>query len=1257
MRKQGLLSLLFFILATPASIFGYSLNFQVDKKEIRNGYIVEKIFLANEAVPKVVLSGIAFAENTDMPAGTNYAESGKLFVRIGVEKKRPFAIVKVPVIVKDSQTNGLRLVTSFSLEVEEGKAKIHSSSERKTDVANSILASGTWYKIGVRKTGIYKIDYNFIASLGVDPSKVNPAQIKIYGNGGAMLAEDNAVSRPVDLMENALVVSSAGSSFGKDDYVLFYGVGTTAWIKDSLNRKFHHQVNLYTDTAYYFINFDIEGNGLRVAGQSAPGNSNINVSTYNYYDYHENDFVDPAGFGKNWYGEEFNPLLSNTTQSFPFDAGSVIDSVSCAVQFANIEGQAGCYFSVTLNGNNVGSYTFNTPTTGDNVMNIGDVSGKVLCNSSSINVQIAYSYLDVTCDGWLDYIELNGRRRLILPADQMNFRDWASVGVNNIAQFQLQNANNNTFVWDVTNPQIPVQMAGSLSGSNYTFSNDASVLHEYVAMNSTNFLSPIGKGSVPNQNLHGSSQVDLIIVTYPDFLDQANQLADFHRTNDHLRVIVATTSQVYNEFSSGGQDLCAIRDFARMFYKRAGMDTTQMPRYLALLGGASYDYKNRLPNNSDFVPVFESAASTNDLISFSTDDFYGFLDDNEYIENRGDENILDIGVGRMPARSVADAKSMISKIVNYKSPNSLGPWRLNAAVAADNDDAAGDHMQVAESMASTISTCSHDLYNFNKIYLDALTAISTPAGLRCPDANAAIDNSIYKGLFLLNYNGHGNTQVWSSDRIFTQDDFNNWQNGNMLPIIVTATCDFGQFDHPQYVSAAEQLVIESNAGAIVMLTTTQAVYSVYNQPLNIAYLTSQFTKNINGTSNTFGDAERISKNNAYIWAGTPPAPPDPQEVINYEKFALLGDPALLPDFPNYKIKIDSILDGFSGATADTMKALGAYIVKGSVIDNDSNLVSGFNGKLSVTIFDKPRNVATTASDNLTTFLMQDNTIYKGIDTVVDGKFIFSFITPVDINYLYGKGKISTYVQNGVTDGAGVDTNFSVGGYSNNPVINTQPPVVRPYINDSLFHDGGITGANTSLYVVLNSETGINVSGNAIGHDLTAVLDSNNEQPYTLNDFYETAPNTYKTGFVNFPLSGLADGPHNITVTAWDVNDNMGSGRIDFIVVDGRIVDIRNLGTYPNPFNNHLGLAHFVFEHNHPLEQLSANIEIFNTAGAQVKSIQSTFTAESSWSNDITWDGRDDNGAELAAGVYVYRLKIKTDRGFVSSAYQKLVISR
>jgi flagellar hook assembly protein FlgD len=158
----------------------------------------------------------------------------------------------------------------------------------------------------------------------------------------------------------------------------------------------------------------------------------------------------------------------------------------------------------------------------------------------------------------------------------------------------------------------------------------------------------------------------------------------------------------------------------------------------------------------------------------------------------------------------------------------------------------------------------------------------------------------------------------------------------------------------------------------------------------------------------------------------------------------------------------------------------------------------------------------------------------------------------------------------------------------------------------------------------------------------------------MNDYYETAPNTYKRGYVNFPITNLPLGRHSLTVKAWDVNNNSAEGTVDFEVVAGGVVKVQHLINYPNPFTD---VTHFMFEHNHPDEPMAVEINVYNTSGQNVRNLKQNFTPTGSRSNEISWDGTDNQGARLPSGVYVYRVKISTDKGISTLAYQKLVIVR
>lgn len=1236
-------------IATGNMAFAAQEHYEVNADNIHEGYFTKKVWLSNYAIPEINISGLQYNDDIDLPAGAVTGDPLKFTIRLGMEQKRPFAVLFIPAYSASSVSGKVKQLAGLTVDINEGELPVAKTAAKTTDVNTSVLSTGTWYKVGVTQTGFFKLDNTFLKSLGINTDALNPADIRVFGNGGNILSENIAVPRIADLAENPLLVQGADDGkFDAGDFAVFYATGPTAWYKDSINKSFIHRKNIYSDTAYYFITVD-RGAGLRIQPQAAIPAANVASTGFDYHDVHDIDLVNPAGSGKTWLGEEFYTDAGTNSQVFSFDLGDNIARLNCKVRFG--AGQKANYSGVrvTLNGSTISNDYLQNLTGGDAIMTYVTPSVEVDCNSRNAAIGIDFTPSGSEAHGYLDYIELNGRRSLSITGNQLSFRDWQVTGPGKVASYALNGANANTTVWDVTIPTAPVAMQGSLTGGTYTFTQDASSLHEFAALNGYTLNTPSFITTVNNQNLHGAGQANYLIVTHPDFLEAADKIAAYHRGHDNMSVVVATTSQIYNEFSSGGQDISAIRDFARMFYKRAGNDVSKMPQYLLLLGGASYDYKHRIPANCNYVPTFEASNDSNALYSILSDDFFGFLDDSENAENTAVINALDLGVGRLPARNRTDANIFAAKIASYKAPPTLGPWRLATMFVADDNDGAGDHMNDAEVMAADVTTSGNNLYNQQKVYLNAIPIISTPAGPRAPNANAAINEQVYKGTSMINYNGHGNPSVWTGERILTQDDFNQWNNANMLPFMITATCDFGQFDQPQFVSAAEQLLAKEGGGVIATVTTTGAVFAGYNQPMNKEFLTAQFTKNAGGAWNTFGDACRISKNSAYSTTR------DYERITNFRKFVLLGDPALIPNFPKENIKLDSIIDGYTLEAADTVKALGKYIIKGSVRDYTGQTLSAFNGTLYVSFFDKARGITVTDYNNRkSTFKLQDNLIYKGKVSVVNGLFSLSFIAPKDINYYMDKAKISTYAENGAEDAAGADTSVTVGGFSDHPVLNDNPPVVRAYINDSMFINGGITGSNTSLFVKLRSETGINVSGYSIGHNLTAVLDGNAEQPYILNDYYETAPNTYQEGYVNFPVTGIPDGRHTIVIKAWDVNNNSGEGAVDFVVVNGKIVDIQNLGNFPNPFS---GVTHFVFEHNHPEEQMDVQIMLYNTSGATVKHIKESYTPTGSRSMDITWDGTDNTGALLPPGVYVYRLNIKTEKGFSATAYQKLVIVR
>jgi hypothetical protein len=1098
--------------------------------------------------------------------------------------------------------------------------------------SNSVLSTGTWYKLSVNNSGIYRVDIPFLQALGVSATNISSSAIRLFGNGGQMLAENNAVLRSDDLVENAIQVFDGGDGIlNGNDYFLFFATGPDRWVKDSANKTFKHQKNLYANQSYYFLS--IGGNGSRVQNSNTTAVPNKTVTTFRDRFFYEFDSSNFLKSGKEWYGEEFSnspgkQLAKNFTVNFPNLVTSLpVQIVSNTAARSN--GSASS-FIVTANNVNAVQHFISPVGTGtyDAVAFASEQTGSFTTAQPTINIRYNYQQGSVNSQGWLNWFELFPHRQLSMNGtDQLQFRDWETTGAGNITEFRLQAASSATAVWDITNPLNPVNIQGQLSGSELRFINTTERLKEYVAFNNQNFLRPEAAGRVINQDLHNSTLKNYIIVSHPSLFSEAQRLATWHQQN--------------NGFSSGSPDPSAIRDFVKMYFDKAAGDTTKQPRYLLLMGDASYDYKDRIKENTNLVPCYESESSLDPLSTYTTDDFFGLLNDGDDINSTFPVSLLDIGIGRIPAKTLQEAKNVVDKIIRYHAKESFGPWRNDMVLVADDEDN-NLHLDDAEFHASTIQTDKR--FNLSKVYLDAYRQQSGSGGSRYPDANQVINNKIFSGTLIWNYSGHGGFRRLAEEVILDQEMVNSWNNANKLPLFITATCDFAPYDNPGIASIGENILMREKNGGIALMTTTRVVFAFSNRIINYNYFQQALVQNVNGIFPALGDAVKRTKNFTYINFG---------DVINNRKFTLLGDPAVRLAFPVLKVKTNLINNTVPGA--DTLKALDKYIIKGEVTDFTGNKLTSYNGNVYPVIYDKVQSAKTVGNDPGSIpvqFNVQQNIIFRGKSKVVNGEFSYTFLVPKDINYQFGAGKISYYAEDGTKDGNGAETSIIVGGVSSNPINDKTGPQIKAYLNDEKFAATGITNEQPVLLLKLFDSSGINTVGTGIGHDLTATLDNDNNRYFILNDYYEAESDSYQRGSVKFQLPKLAEGNHVLTIKAWDVVNNSSDYRLEFTVVKDEELKIKQLYNYPNPFTSR---TTFMFEHNRPGENLQVTIRIFSTAGKLVKSISRTINNEGNRSFEIEWDGRDDYGSKIGRGVYIYRADVKDAKGKKQSALQRLVI--
>lgn len=1179
------------------------------------------------------------------------ATSVAISAEVAYEQKSPKAVISLLPLRLNPQTGKIERLLSYSLKVTPQSNGSGLKTSSLSYAANSVLAQGDWFKIGITKDGIYKISYHYLKLLGIPVDSINPKQLQLYGNGGKMLAYLNSAPHYDDLQENAIeVIGEADNKMDSSDYILFYGQGTTRWNYTPVDQKFHHQLHLFSDTNYYFIKI---GNtaGKRIQSQvSEAGPSNFTVTSFDDYDFHEIESVNFIQTGKNWYGENFG----------------IVNNYSFNFSFPNIDFSSNVYLKadVMAKSSPASKFTVNCQSGSILLQPAAEIPTCYYCdyalpangtttfipNSANLNVNVNFikSPSAISASGWLNYLEMNARRLMIMTGNQMAFRDVSSVGPNNISDFVLNNANSGIHIWDITDILDVKKQLTNVNLGALTFRLSTPILREFIAFNDAGYLTPTPFGRIENQNLHEIKTVDLIVVTHPLFMAEANQIADFHESFDSLRTLVVTPQQIYNEFSSGMQDITAIKHFVKMFYDRA-VTAADMPKYLLLFGDGSYDNRNRnITSNTNFIPTYQSENSTDQTKSYVSDDFYGLLDDNE---SDGLAQLMDIGVGRFPAKTKAEAQAMVNKVIRYETmiSSSAGDiaakenadWKNIVCFVADDEDG-NTHLTDAETISTYVDTNYRNV-NIDKIYFDAYKQISTAGGERYPDVTSAINQRVEGGALILNYTGHGGETGWAHERVLDVSTINSWNNTNKLPLFVTATCEFSRFDDPGRTSAGEDVLLNPNGGGIGLLTTTRLVYSNPNFVLNFNFYKNVF-KPINGKMPRVGDVTKVTKNLSVSAASS-----------NHRNFTLLGDPAMRLAYPHQTVKASTLNNQTISVLADTMKSLSKITITGFLQDAAGNKLTNFNGLIYPTVFDKSR--AITTQNNNTgsprkTFYLQKSIVYKGKVSVKAGEYSFTFIVPKDIAYNFGLGRLSFYAENGETDASGYNEDFIIGGNATNIDADNEGPTVNLFMNNEKFISGGITNENPVLLAKVEDKNGINTVGNGIGHDIVSVLDESNDGSIVLNDYYQSDLDSYQKGTIRYQLSNLSEGNHNISLKVWDVYNNSATARTEFVVAASAKLALERVFNYPNPFTTS---TNFYFQHNQADNGMNVQIQIFTVSGKLIKTIEQYVRTEGFSSESIHWDGLDDFGDKIGKGVYIYRLKAIDSTGGKADKFEKLVI--
>jgi hypothetical protein len=1108
---------------------------------------------------------------------------------------------------------------------------------------NSVLKDGLWYKIAIEKNGVYRLTPEQLGKMGFNTAEINPHDIRIFGYLNGMLPQSNEVPRPDDLIELGIYVEGEGDGkFDNADYILFYadGPGTTKFIPGK--NVFSLQTNLYSDKNFYFVTVGGDS-GKRIPARPA-GTGGALVRTYHDYIFHETNSVNILRSGREWFGENFE---LDQDQTFEFNVPGIAEGSEITV-VSEVMGQSfnPSSFELFFNGHSIGEqvvpiipdsqYSAKGRLRRDTIrFNASEMAAPGINDQTlRYNFKRASSRKSV---GFLNFFSIHVERDLDLSQDQVIFRNGNTLNSN--SRFSVSNVTAADHIWNISDPYSPALQQFELNNHTASFSSTAGETCEEFIIFKSNVPSPELIGKVQNQDLHGMSTPNLLIVTHPELLDEANRLADHRRSHSNISVIVVTTEQVYNEFSSGRQDITAIRDFVRSLYVKS----PDALKSLLLFGKSSYDYKDRVQNNLNLVPTYESRNSLFPLETFSSDDYFAFMEtsEGEWEESVFESHSLDLGVGRLPVKSSAEARIVVDKIIQYDlNGNKFGQWKKDFVFVADDgsnsDSFSSIHQSQSNSMAENIES-DNQQFNTRKIFLGSYSKKVSPNGETIPEANRDImeefDNAV-----IINYTGHGSEKLWADEHVFSGEEINKLRNKS-FPFLVTATCEFGKHDDPNDISSAENSLLKDNAGSIGLVTTTRPVNSSTNFELNQAFYEALFHRS-SGRWLTLGEVFRHTKNNS-------------TSGVANRNFSLLADPGMTLALPLQTVVIDHIK---TENGSDTLKALSKVIVRGRVTNNDGFTDENFSGTLQTTLFDKRTKFQTIGkNDPAFKYSQWFNPLFRGQASVSNGEFEFSFVLPKNIAYEVGSGKLSLYAMNTAKtiDATGGASSFKIGQSEHNPPADITSPFIQAFMGDSTFMDGGTVSQNSTLVVRLKDQSGLNVSNYGIGNTMMATLDDD-AAVFLINEHYMADKDNYTQGWVHFPLYDLVPGKHSMTVKAWDAFNNPAETIIHFNVSDENSLTIGEFANYPNPFHEETTLF---FTHNRPGEDLVAYLSIVNLAGMEITSYNVDIAASSYMVNLTQFEGVSGFEKKLSPGLYFARLRVRsvTD-GTESAAVTKLIFA-
>ncbi|MCI0595425.1 MAG: type IX secretion system sortase PorU [candidate division Zixibacteria bacterium] len=1074
--------------------------------------------------------------------------------------------------------------------------------------------SSNWVRVSFNENGIYRIDRNMLSAAGVPVSSIDPRTIRMFCQGGRALPAFNNVPRP-DWRELAIEVTGEQDGvFDAGDQVRFYGWGVEGWDYDTLGGAFSFRKNNYITSQAFWLTWGgtFGGSAVRVDSQSVPPAGAPLVTSFPARFRLESDrFLAADNLGEindyyNWYGGK------GTTQTYFFNLPDLVPGADTI----GIKHLSGGIVSLRVNGR------LASP--------LGAVSGVNLFQTDTLKTGL--NRVDITLGttsigfNYFDFLEAQYNRAPVYSAPLLEFE---RPTVSGMVEFQISNSPNNFVLWDITNRSLPAVLTGAVrNGSGVlSFDVDAATMRILVLTSIADFKQPALSRQTP-LDLTGSNQGEFIIIAPAAFRSALSSYAAHRAAHSGVVVQQVDVEQIYNNFAGGLPDPVAIRDFLK-FARENWSDPK--PRFVLLAGDATYDFRNLLGTATiNFVPPF----IVDQAFDSSSNSDEGFL----YFGNPGildsADQFLDMTIARWPVKNVSELQVIADKIRGYEASPEYGGWRNRVTLVAD-DEFAGSSQTQGFHTAQTEEMDGQHLppqFDRNKIYL-----FDYPFdGLRHkPEAEEAIVKAWNEGHLLIDYVGHGNPSVWAHERVFKREEgVPRLVNGARLPLVYAASCEINTFVEPLADGMGEDLMKNPNGGAVAVIAAVRLVFAGANTDLNYKVFDLLFASD----SLSIGEAFYLAKLLRQYTGFSVPHP-----ISNDRRYVLFGDPAMHLARPTYNVRL---------IVPDSLSALGVAAVSGEVTDAAGNVITGFGGTVTLSVFDGLRfksHPLAGAPEIRVDYALPGNMIYRGEAVVSAGRFQFQFVVPKDISYGSRTGRISAYGWDSSADAAGHEDSIPFSGSAAATNDTVGPIIILAASGGAALQPGEAVSVGVSLSVKLEDSSGINITGDP-AHTITADFDFPSGPGLDLTGSFRYDAGSFSSGAVTFTVPELAAGSHTVRIKAWDGANNSSVLVTPLEVVAAEKLKLSGVLNYPNPMKEK---TNFCYTLSAAADEVV--IEIFSLAGRAVRTIRSTATRPG-YNFDTAWDGLDNDGDRVASGVYIYKVRAR-QASKETEEFGKLVVMR